>query len=113
MTDGQHTAEGDPLDTLFDVLRHGTRRRILVELADHNPRTEAEFEADELAAGSEKPDSADTELRHVHLPALADAGFISWDSRTGTITRGPRFGEIVPLLVVIDDHHDTLPGDWP
>ena len=113
MPDGQHPAERDSLNTMFDVLSHGARRQILVELADHNPRTEAEFETEEFVADAGNPDSPETELHHTHLPKVADSGFINWDPQTETITRGPRFSEIEPLLVVIDDHQDTLPVDWP
>ncbi|WP_265110420.1 helix-turn-helix domain-containing protein [Halosolutus halophilus] len=101
------------LSEVFDVLTHGSRRRILLELADHNPRTAAEFEAEEFAVGEGNHDSPKIELHHTHLPALADAGFINWDSQTGTITRGPRFGEIEPLLTLIDDQQEGLPTDWP
>jgi len=113
MPDDQHPAERDSLNTMFDVLSHGARRQILVELADHNPRTEAEFETEEFVADAGNPDSPEIQLHHIHLPKLADAGFINWDSQTETITRGPRFSEIEPLLVVIDEHQDTLPVDWP
>ncbi|MDG5762097.1 transcriptional regulator, partial [Natronococcus sp. A-GB1] len=81
--------------------------------ADHNPRTEAEFETEEFAADRENPDSFETELHHVHLPKLTDAGFINWDPQTETITRGPYFDEIEPLLTLIDTHQDELPFDWP
>ena len=113
MIDDQYPGERDPLNTMFDVLRHGIRRHILVELADHNPRTEAEFETEEFVAAAGNPDSPETQLHHIHLPKLADSGFINWDSQTETITRGPRFREFELLLVLIDDHQDTLPSDWP
>jgi hypothetical protein len=113
MPDDQHPAGGNSLNTLFEVLSHSVRRKILVELADHNPRTEAEFETEEFVADAGNPDSSEIELHHIHLPKLADSGFINWDSETETITRGPRFSEIEPLLVVIDNHQDTLSVDWP
>lgn len=113
MPDDQHSTARDSLNTMFDVLSHGTRRRILIELADHNPRTEAEFEAQELAEDQSNPTSVETRLHHTHLPNLRDAGFIDWDPQKSKITRGPRFGEIEPLLGVIDDHQDALPVDWP
>ena len=113
MIDDQYPGERDPLNTMFDVLRHGIRRHILVELADHNPRTEAEFEAEAFVADAGNPDSVNIELHHIHLPNLADAGFINWDAQTETITRGPRFSEIEPVLETFDDYQDSLPGDWP
>jgi hypothetical protein len=48
------------LSTVFDVLSHSCRRRILLELADHNPRTEDEFEAEEFATDGD--DSIRSEL---------------------------------------------------
>lgn len=113
MPDDQHPAERDSLTTMFGVLSHGARRQILVKLADHNPRTEVEFQTEEFVPDGGNADSPKTELHHIHLPKLADSGFINWDSETETITKGPRFSEIEPLLVVIDNHQDTLPVDWP
>lgn len=113
MPDDQPTAERDPLNTMFDILSHGTRRQILLEMADHNPRAEAEVEVEAFVADGGTPDLLETELQHTHLPKLADAGFINWEPQTETIARGPHFSEIEPLLVVIDDHQDTLPVDWP
>ncbi|MFD1589298.1 ArsR family transcriptional regulator [Halorientalis brevis] len=101
------------LSEVFGVLTNGTRRQMLLELADHNPRTEAEFEGEEFAAEGDNLDSLKIKLYHTHLPALADVGFINWDSQTGTITRGPRFGEIEPLLTLIDNHQEELQTDWP
>lgn len=48
------------------------------------------------------------ELTHVHLPKLADAGYIEWDRDAHTVVKGPRFDEIRPLMTaiapLIDDH---------
>ena len=52
------------------------------------------------------------ELQHVHLPKLAEAGYIDWDAKTQTIRRGPNFNEIAPLLRLIDEHGDDLPAGW-
>lgn len=101
------------LDKQFSLLSDTTRRRILTELADHNPRNEQEFEATDF-----KPDDVETELfksdvYHKHLPKLAEAGFINWDRESGTITRGPNFEQIRPLITLIHEHQDELPTDWP
>jgi hypothetical protein len=39
---------------------------------------------------------------------LADCGLIDWDPETGTVRRGPAFGEIEPLLDVLVTSQDTL-----
>lgn len=52
------------------------------------------------------------ELKHNHLPKLAEAGYIEWDQDTGEISQGPRFDEIKPLLELIKNHADELPPNW-
>ncbi|WP_458189837.1 DUF7344 domain-containing protein [Haladaptatus sp. NG-WS-4] len=68
--------------------------------------TEYEWADDELRR-------LETQLRHVHLPKLADDGYIEWNPGTETIRRGPNFDDIAPLLTLMDDHEDELPDDWP
>ena len=95
-------------DDLFDALADSQRRRILVELLDHNPqdasvvpetKTTTERERDLLMS------------HHVHLPKLDDYGFIEWDRSDGVVTRGPRFDEIRPVLESIDDLEDESSGE--
>ncbi len=43
-------------------------------------------------------DDLTVRLRHHHLPKLADAGYIRWESDPLTVRRGPHFAE--PALVV-------------
>jgi len=38
---------------------------------------------------------------------------VEWDRETGTISRGPRFDEIEPVLELIENHPEELPPDWP
>lgn len=45
-----------------------------------------------------------------HLPKLEDAGFIQWDRDRDVVTRGPQFDEIGPLVQLLLDHADELPG---
>jgi len=47
-------------------------------------------------------------MQHVHLPKLADHGFIDWDQDTQRVTKGPQFDEIEPLLTVLRENHDVL-----
>ncbi|RLM89549.1 ArsR family transcriptional regulator [Haloarcula sp. Atlit-7R] len=102
---------------MFEILSHEYRRRILLAVAQQNPRDEDDITSETVAG--EHDDDGDalehvkTGLHHVHLPKLADAGFIDWDGDSGTITRGPRFEEIEPLLRLMHDHQDELPEDWP
>ncbi|WP_254544885.1 transcriptional regulator [Halomarina pelagica] len=51
-------------------------------------------------------------LNAVHLPKLADYGFIEWDRNTHEVMKGPKFDEIRPLLELLEAHEDKLPADW-
>jgi len=48
-------------------------------------------------------------MQHVHLPKLADHGFIDWDQDAQRVTKGPQFDEIEPLLTVLSENQDVLP----
>ncbi|MFC4451878.1 DUF7344 domain-containing protein [Halorussus aquaticus] len=100
---------------MFDELWNTHRHRILLAVSDQTPRTEDEVIPECLAL--EEPDDDDrngvkTELRNVHLPKLAEHGYIEWDAETQTIWRGPNFEEVAPLLRLVDDHRDELPKGW-
>ncbi|WP_018258149.1 DUF7344 domain-containing protein [Halomicrobium katesii] len=82
----------DP-DRLFDAFASTVRRQTLCYLFDE-PRTTVETLATLLAAqrstadGPVDPTERDRvaiELRHVHLPELADATLIEYDSATGDV----------------------------
>lgn len=100
------------LDELFDVLSKPPRRRILTALADANPRHEVEFVPQDFISDEQREDSL-TSLHHTHLPKLAEAGFIEWNRGSKTITRGPRFDEIAPVIELLTTHRDELPVSWP
>lgn len=101
---------------MFDALREPYRRRILLAVADHNPRDEDEFTPDKIAsddADEDELEQLELELFHSHLPKLAEKGYIEWNPETQTIRRGSNFDDIAPLLKLMDDHADELPADWP
>jgi len=88
-------ATGDlpDLDRLFDALASTVRRQTLCHLFDE-PRTTVETLAALLASQRSTADApvdpterdrVAIELRHVHLPQLADATLIEYDSTTGDV----------------------------
>ncbi|EMA70633.1 hypothetical protein C461_00052 [Halorubrum aidingense JCM 13560] len=106
--------EGDRrLDQMFEVLSHPFRRRILFRLSDHTPYTEGELPAGAIKPGGDEPNVLAIQLRHLHFPKLADAGYIEWDDSVDIVRRGPMFDEIEPLLGLLHDHQDELPGIGP
>lgn len=93
----------EPLNAVFEALCN-ERRRYLLYYLNRQPRKVAEF--DELVeyvtvletAGN--PDDGarkhvEASLHHIHLPKLADLGFIEYDARSQTVRRWgyPSFDE--------------------
>lgn len=98
---------------VFDALKHPYRRRILTLVFEHNPRDDDELSVDRLATGDDDFELLVTELYHVHLPKLAETGYIDWDKHSPTIRRGSKFDDVAPLLRVMIEHQDELPDGWP
>lgn len=101
------------LDTLLSVLAHRHRRRIVAALEDVPRRGGTEFPVEGLAAVDEGLESIRTEMYHLHLPKLADAGYIEWDRETDTIRHGPNYDDVASIDSLLREHADDLPIDWP
>jgi hypothetical protein len=97
---------GPSLDATFDVLGDRYRRRLLAALSEREPR----HATDPLDAEGDAAE-ARVEARHIHLPKLAEAGFVEWDRETNELWRGHRFDEVRPLLELLSAHDDELPAD--
>lgn len=99
------------LDDTFDALASRQRRRVIVSLLDHNPQP------DQLEGAIAEADGENERIRaamyHNHLPKLEARGFIRWDRNTHRIEKGPAFGQIRPLVELLDSHASELPGAWP
>ena len=97
------------IDDMIGILSKRQRRLILLTLK----HDEVIPERDVLFRGGDEIDDAELQLVHNHLPRLEEAGYIEWDRDSGTISKGPRYDEIKPLLDLIENHADELPPDWP
>lgn len=98
-------------DDCLDALAHVQRRKLLVALLDHNPQDDIPFSVAD-AENDIDPFERLVQMRHRHLPKLADYGFIEWDEDTHEVSKGPNFDEIKPILDLLDAHEDELPPDW-
>lgn len=99
---------GMRLDEMLDALADTQRRQLLVELLERDRQggpVVVDLDAD---ADAERWLAMD----HVHLPKLAEYGIIEYDDESDEVRRGPQFGEIRPLLELLYDHEDELPGAW-
>jgi hypothetical protein len=112
MTGGDHVADSG-LDSMLDALSNRYRRRLLVAMLEHNPQDDDDPQVpDDVTYQDENLEELMREMRHTHLPKLADAGFIDWNRETNALRKGPKFEEIRPLLELMENHADELPDDW-
>jgi hypothetical protein len=53
----------------------------------------------------------EAQLHHAHLPKLENNGVIEWDQETQTVSRGPNFDELEPVLRLFATNQDRFPND--
>lgn len=85
-------------DQALGVLADRRRRKILTILRGDNPRSETEFTIREFVRETDDPEISEIELYHVHLPKLAEEGFIEWDRDTKTVRRGDSFDDVEVIM---------------
>jgi hypothetical protein len=105
MSDRQETSS---FDAILDALSQIQRRTLLVALLEPTPPTVAPGVAGETERTTFKQSAA---MNHVHLPKLANYGFIEWDRENDEVSKGASFDEIRPLLELLDNHRDELLSD--
>ncbi|RLM32761.1 helix-turn-helix transcriptional regulator [Haloarcula sp. Atlit-120R] len=108
-------SSGPPSDRVFEALANPYRRQLLLPMFESNPQDDDDLDPLRLLKEGQTTDDLDVtqlNLEHVHLPKLADMGFIEWDRESGDLSKGPNWEEIAPLLQLMDDHRDELPDEW-
>ena len=97
---GDHLQRPDlSLDVAFDVLADGRRRAVLSFLQDGGRADLQELAAHVTATDSAVPDGrAAATLHHLHLPKLADAGVINYDSEQRTAVANDSIRRLEPYL---------------
>lgn len=112
--DGKRSS--DRWNDVFEALSAAPRRRLLGTLLAVGPG-----DAVHLPAAAMPPDDGDAgglraELYHRHLPALADAGFVDWETDPLVAVRGPEFEAVGVVLEAVDPAADADPDsltvDW-
>ena len=97
-------------DTHLDALGHVDRRRLLLALLN------AEEPALPIELDQLKYETAESDVllsfHHNHLPRLEDLGLVDATPDRHSVTTGPRFEEIEPLLELFKTYQDRLPPDW-
>lgn len=107
---------------MFELLAADYRRQILLTLCDSETvalpeailtrGTSAERRPAVASDGTTAIDSAVAiELYHNHVPKLAAAGVVEWDRDTGVVSRGPAFEQIEPVVCLLAENEECVPGD--
>ena len=102
------------LDTKLSVLANSHRRRLLSILAQTPAANEPIATSRAVQADGGNPSDGDgkhpesLKLYHVHLPKLADHGYVDWNREARTVARGPQFENILPLLTALNEMQDAL-----
>lgn len=94
------------VDQTFDILRHSSRRRILMRLYHHSGPGKASIDPTDFIPEDANQEQIQSELYHTHLPRLDDSGFVDWDRHRDLIMRGPQFEELYPFLDLLEESED-------
>ena len=99
------------LEKALSALANKYRRRLLVALVEHNPQDEVSV-LEGVHTGEKGRERLKAEMYHIHLPKLEESGLIQWDGETLTVSRGPQFEQVRPVLESIDTHSDPEADGW-
>ena len=100
----------DDLNEVFEALAAAPRRRLLASLLEADPGEEVHLPA--AATTSETsvdPEKLRVELYHHHLPMLAEAGFVDWESDPLVAARGPDFPAVAAVLEALESEAVVRP----
>lgn len=114
MTDRRlHEPEGiiGRWDRVFKALAAEPRRQLIAAIAGA-PEGEA-VALPEAAMNPDvrsDPERLELELRHRHLPLLADADYVEWQSAPFRASRGSRFAEVEAVIEALTANANAIPG---
>ncbi|MFA9425542.1 transcriptional regulator [Natronorubrum sp. A-ect3] len=95
------------LDRYLWAIGHIHRRRLLLQLLE-TPMVHTS----ELNMSEGEKNLLLAEVKHAHLPKLADHDVIDWNPECNRVTRGSNFEEVEPLLELLDTNRERLPDGW-
>lgn len=99
-------------DAMFEALSNRRRRIILVELAARESKNPTLGLPHDVHRGEVSINDLNAKLFHVHLPKLENTGYIAWDREQRSVSRGPSFETIRPVVELIHSQRNALPPGW-
>lgn len=94
----------DAIDSMMGALQSPLRRVVLMALLGDT--TEVSVATLERQVDHEH---ARLRLYHTELPKLAHDGYIVWDADSDTVSTGPRFVEVKPLVQLLKEYDTAFP----
>lgn len=99
---------GSTPDDALRALAHRDRRRLLIAFLEQSHEEEISA-PEEVHVGERDVEKLHVGLHHKHLPRLDALGFVDWDREAGTVSKGPNFSEIQPMLELLNRYRNELP----
>ncbi len=100
----------DAWNDIYEALSADPRRQLLHSLMNADPGGSVplpESAANPMAPPD--PERLRMELKHIHLPKLADCEFVVWDDGPLQASRGPEFEQIDAVLSAIFSSAEDFP----
>lgn len=95
----ERAVSSEAIDSMMKALTTRTSRVILMTLVGDT--TETSIATIERLLNHE---NARIRLYHRHLPKLVNSGYVEWDTDADTISRGPKFSEVEPLVQLLKEY---------
>ncbi|WP_338756553.1 GAF domain-containing protein (plasmid) [Halobacterium salinarum] len=89
----------EAINSMMDALKSRPRRAILMTLVENTGEVSIATLERRLPQESTR-----TQLHHSHLPKLANAGYITWSPDADSISWGPNFSEVEPLVQLLKEY---------
>lgn len=97
-------------NTVFKSLLAEPRRQLIVSLLDAEPDKSVPLPESAIMPNvPPDPEVLRQDLSHVHLPMLADMGFITWEKEPFVASRGPRFEEVAIVFEALHAEESRIP----
>lgn len=95
---------------VFRAVSAEPRRQLVVSLLDAPP--DRSVPLPESSVNPNVPvdrQRLEIELRHTHLPKLAEMGFVEWETEPLVAARGPQFEEVAVVFEALHAHAGEIP----